>query len=191
MTGVLQCYDPEIVQYACDPRTGLPTKYKFPPEIFEVHDFCRERAAHLAAMTKYANWTKDADAEAKADRARGVPTNDQRPTREELMAKYPPNFGLGHPDRRPMCERLAEQGIPPAGQRPIPPQDVERHARSVQWLKDRREAAERGERLVGDEAEPVETLGQQPARAIERAVGPEPVLCDEATGEVYDGGASF
>src|SRR5262249_44974430 len=45
---VLQSYAPDVVQYVCDPRTGLPGKMKWMPSVAEVKDACDERCADKA-----------------------------------------------------------------------------------------------------------------------------------------------
>jgi hypothetical protein len=98
MTAVLTCYDSDVVQYACDPRTGLPKKHSYPPSIAEVHAFCTGRAAELAKARRYANWGHNEDDERERRKDQGLlpPPRAERPSLEQLKAKYGENWGISN-----------------------------------------------------------------------------------------------
>lgn len=53
IAAILGEYSREIIDYATDPRTGLPSKGDFLPTVAEVRSFCEARAAHIERMQKY------------------------------------------------------------------------------------------------------------------------------------------
>lgn len=53
---VLSGYDPEIVCYVTDPRTGIQRTQKFPPTISEITDACEARGAAKAREVELERW---------------------------------------------------------------------------------------------------------------------------------------
>jgi hypothetical protein len=96
VAAVFTLYSPDVVQFVCDPRTGLPKTHKWPPAISEVHDACRERIGDLARVKRFQNWGKpDPGERVRLKQGRLPPPNETKPTRAELQAKHGPNWGLG------------------------------------------------------------------------------------------------
>lgn len=50
--AVLSEYSHEVVDYVTDPRTGLPSRLKWLPSIFEIREACNDHAVHLARLAK-------------------------------------------------------------------------------------------------------------------------------------------
>ena len=97
MTSVFTLYSPDVVQYVCDPRTGLPKTNKWPPTISEVHDACRERIGDLERAKRYKNWGNNDPDERERQKDQGrlpVPV-EVKPTFEQMQAKYGVGWGLG------------------------------------------------------------------------------------------------
>lgn len=86
IAAVLSDYPLDVVQYVCDPRTGLPSSSTWMPNCAEVKAACNERVAWLHKVERFQNWGKKP--------LEIEPPREYRPTREELQAKYGPNWGL-------------------------------------------------------------------------------------------------
>lgn len=124
VAAILARYPDEVVYSVTNPTEGLPVQLTWMPSIKEVRDACekamepvyrREREAKIIADTL-------------ADRA-DLDKSD-RPTREDLKAKYGENWGLTSLDE------------PPKTARPAPSWDqITEYYRArpgrVQWLADR------------------------------------------------------
>jgi hypothetical protein len=54
VTAVLSEYEPEIIDWVCDPRTGLPRRLKWLPTVAEIAEACdlRTQYAKLAAANR-------------------------------------------------------------------------------------------------------------------------------------------
>jgi hypothetical protein len=89
VAAVLSAYPLDVVRYVCDPRTGLPGSSKWMPNPAEVKAACDEQLAWLAKVERFQNWGKP-----PADQKRITHEEKPRPTREEMLAKYGPNWGL-------------------------------------------------------------------------------------------------
>jgi hypothetical protein len=83
---VLEQYSDDIVVYVTDPRTGIQRSIRWPPTIAEVVSACDARHAELQRIERYRNWGRN-------ERRLESP-KDNRPSYEELIAKFGPNFGL-------------------------------------------------------------------------------------------------
>jgi hypothetical protein len=98
VTAVFTMYAPDVVQYVCDPRTGLPRTHKWPPAISEVHDACSDRIADKERVKRYENWGRSEEDENERLRSLGrlpaLPA-PPRPTLQELHQKYGKDWGLG------------------------------------------------------------------------------------------------
>lgn len=87
---VLSNYPIEIVQRVVDPVTGLPSKVKWLPTIPEILSACEEIAGVQRRTAEYDERSKrQFEERAAEDAAREI-----RPTKEDMLAKYGPNFGL-------------------------------------------------------------------------------------------------
>ncbi len=84
---VLEQYADEIVVYVTDPRTGVQRGSVWPPSIAEVVRACVVRNAELQRTERYRNWGRNNDRKLESPKG-------NRPSYEELIAKYGPNFGL-------------------------------------------------------------------------------------------------
>jgi hypothetical protein len=58
VAAVLSDYSPEVINYVCDPRTGLPSSSKWMPTAAEVKAACEDRAKWLAKIERFENWGK-------------------------------------------------------------------------------------------------------------------------------------
>jgi hypothetical protein len=84
---VLEQYSDDIVVYVTDPRTGIQRSIRWPPTIAEVVSACDARNAELQRIERYMNWGRNNERQLESPK-------DNRPTHEELIAKYGRNFGL-------------------------------------------------------------------------------------------------
>ncbi len=50
--AVLSEYSREVVDYVTDPRTGLPSRLKWLPSVFEVREACDNHALHLSRLAR-------------------------------------------------------------------------------------------------------------------------------------------
>lgn len=90
MTGVVELlskYPAWIAERLLSPVNGLPAKHTFLPSIKEIRDFCEAEFR----VTRYAMEWDEAAREQHKLIAGAVA---QRPTLEELQAKYGPNWGF-------------------------------------------------------------------------------------------------
>lgn len=83
-------YPDDVVEFVTSPLTGIQRKIKFPPTIEEIVSACDARVADKSRAHRYRNWGRSGDA-----LAIDGPKDEERPTYDELQAKYGPNFGLG------------------------------------------------------------------------------------------------
>jgi hypothetical protein len=84
---VLEQYPDDVIMYVTDPRTGIQRTSTFPPSIAEIVAACDARVEWLNRRERYRNWGKDNVQVLESPR-------EKRPTYDELIAKYGPNFGL-------------------------------------------------------------------------------------------------
>jgi hypothetical protein len=78
VAAILVEYPPEIVDFVCDPRTGLPRRLKWLPTIAEIAEACEHRMEFAKAVVNIrqparvktgataAFWTKEANPRARA-----------------------------------------------------------------------------------------------------------------------------
>jgi len=52
IAAALSDYPKSVVEYATDPRVGLPSKHKFPPSVLEVKEFCDAEIARMREAQK-------------------------------------------------------------------------------------------------------------------------------------------
>ena len=98
MCSVFEDYADELIKFATDPKTGLQRRYKWPPKIAEVVEFCNERVTHSAKMERFKNWGKPDTPMLESPR-------EEKPTLEELHAEWE----MPHP-RRPQPRRAPRKG---------------------------------------------------------------------------------
>jgi len=85
---VLESYPEEVVLYVTDPRTGIQRACKWPPTIAEIVCACEVQMQHIAKLKRLQSPRK------REDLALLGPPREERPTYEELKAKYGENWGL-------------------------------------------------------------------------------------------------
>src|SRR5215468_5070503 len=86
LAAVLSDYPASIAAACCDPRSGLARNIKFPPTAAEVIEWCEEKAISLRP-TLTPDYRQQLYLPEPIDRS-------ERPSLEELRAKYGPNWGL-------------------------------------------------------------------------------------------------
>lgn len=84
-------YPDDVVEYITSPLTGIQRGKTFPPSIAEIVAACDARMADMARANRYRNWGKS-NLDALAIEG---PKPEDRPTYDDLKAKYGENFGLG------------------------------------------------------------------------------------------------
>ena len=77
--AVLAGYPEEIVRAVCDPRFGLPAKFKFPPNIYELTQACDQRMRPLIDAER----RRREEAEREADRP--APVDDLAADRRKAV----------------------------------------------------------------------------------------------------------
>ena len=85
---VLEQYPNDVVVYVCNPRTGVQRDKKWPPAISEIVEACDRRVYDKNRTERFKNWGKTSDT-----MLLDAP-QEERPTREELKAKYGENWGM-------------------------------------------------------------------------------------------------
>ena len=93
--AVLEQYPNEVIIYVTDPRTGVQRGQKWPPTIAEIVEACDNRISDLKRQDRFRNWGKN-----EAPLALEAP-RQERPSYDELKAKYGENWGLGGLDEKP------------------------------------------------------------------------------------------
>jgi hypothetical protein len=101
IAAILSNYPPDIVQQVTDPRSGLPSRSQWLPTVKEVRDACDAIAEHQAAALE----RERRIAEQFAAREREEKSRANRPTLEELRAKYGPNWGMNSNPKAEEIER--------------------------------------------------------------------------------------
>jgi len=88
LKAVLGQYPDEVIIHISDPRTGVQRACKWPPTVAEIVCACEVQMQHLAKLKRLQNWGSRNE----------VPLLDapreERPTYEDLKAKYGENWGL-------------------------------------------------------------------------------------------------
>jgi hypothetical protein len=102
VAAVFTLYSPDVVQYVCDPRVGLPKTHKWAPAIAEVHEALANRVADLHRKKRYENWGRNDPEQRERLKDQGLlpPPVVVKPTLEELKAKYGPNWGIADTSMR-------------------------------------------------------------------------------------------
>lgn len=123
MANVLSKYPASVIEAVTDPGSGIPVKQNWQPSLKEVRDACEAEMEPIRRRERQQKIVAETLAEREVDKS-------DRPTREEMQAKYGPNWGLSSLDE------------PPKASRPAPTWDqVVDHYRArpgrIQWLADR------------------------------------------------------
>jgi hypothetical protein len=96
LKAVLGQYPDDVIAHISDPRTGVQRACKWPPTIAEIVTACEVQMQHMAKLERMRNWGKAT----LEDRRRLEAPREERPTFEEMKAKYGEDWGLT-PDPRP------------------------------------------------------------------------------------------
>jgi hypothetical protein len=89
--SVLEGYSDVIVEHVTSPKTGIQRRSKFAPRVAELVTECDRAAADLAYQMRFKNWGNNHPAIAGP--------KVQRPTLEQMHAKYGKDWGLGGGDK--------------------------------------------------------------------------------------------
>ncbi len=88
LKAVLSQYPDDVIIHISDPRTGVQRGCKWPPTISEIVTACEVQMQHLAKLDRLRHWGKP-EAVPRLEAPR-----EERPSMEELKAKYGENWGL-------------------------------------------------------------------------------------------------
>lgn len=97
---VLEQYPDDVVIYITDPRTGIQRRCKWPPAISEIVEACDQHNQYLNRIEGFKNWCK------KPKPIEG-PNSEERPTLEQLHAKYGKDWGMKTFDKPPKSPKPA------------------------------------------------------------------------------------
>lgn len=93
--AILATYPDDVIIDVTDPRTGIPSQQKWPPQPFEVTEACKAANQKLHPPP---GWADEWQARAKRqleEREREEAARAERPTIADLKAKYGENWGIG------------------------------------------------------------------------------------------------
>lgn len=106
--ALLSAYPDDVIRKVVDPVNGLPSKVEYLPRLAEVKAACEAEM-----LPVYRQRERDRiDAERKARRLAIAAPDAPKPTREELLAKHGPNYGL---TPAPQEEALAQRQVKAIG----------------------------------------------------------------------------
>lgn len=93
--AVLTGYPQDVVDYVTAPGTGIQSEAgrRFPPTPGEIRAACDDRMASLFRRFEYQERPKTIEAKV-AEREAEKAERENRPSYDDLIAKYGPNFGL-------------------------------------------------------------------------------------------------
>ena len=91
--AILTGYPQEVVDYVTAPVTGIQTRIKHHPVQAEVRAACEDRMAFLFRRFEHQERPKTIEAKV-AEREAEKAERENRPSYDDLIAKYGPNFGL-------------------------------------------------------------------------------------------------
>jgi len=86
---VLESYPDDVISHVTDPRTGIQRGCRWPPTIAEIVTACEVQMQDMARRRRFENWGKSA-----APPPLLTSPREDRPTYEQLKAKYGDNFGI-------------------------------------------------------------------------------------------------
>lgn len=98
VAAILARYPDEVVYSVTNPTEGLPIQLTWMPSVKEVHDACEKAMEPIYRREREAKIIQEMMA------SRAEPSRDNRPTREELQAKYGKNWGLESLDDKPKAK---------------------------------------------------------------------------------------
>jgi hypothetical protein len=131
LVELLAAYPTWVQDAVSNVRSGLPARHQFMPSIAEVRDYCEKL---IAADRKHRELLD------QWNRPRLPPPVDRsnRPTCDELKAKYGPNWGI-NPDKPPdpqkdLADLCAQAGVNPDH---IPDAKREKNARRLGQVADK------------------------------------------------------
>jgi hypothetical protein len=90
IAAVFSHYSREVVEFVCDPSTGLPGRLEWMPSVAAVKSACDARVAELATMHRFEHWGEQ-QLLANETRAEQGPL---KPTLDDLHAKYGKTWGI-------------------------------------------------------------------------------------------------
>lgn len=93
MAAVLSLYPEEVITHATDPRTGLASRCRWLPHVYEVREICDELLRPLQDAERRRRIAEETLAVREVDRG-------GRETLDELRARHGTNWGIV--DRDPM-----------------------------------------------------------------------------------------
>lgn len=93
LCAILCGYPQEVVDYVTAPLTGVQTRIKHHPVQAEIRAACEDRMAFLFRLYEHQERPKVIEAKV-AEREAQKAERANRPTYDDLVAKYGPNFGL-------------------------------------------------------------------------------------------------
>lgn len=106
---VLGDYPAHIVDFACDPRTGIITEYKMGlPNVGQIRDFLETVNERYEKQVTYEDRVAKQLQERDEWLKKELADKQNRPTYDELKAKHGPNWGLGVKERRMRTEDLEQ-----------------------------------------------------------------------------------
>lgn len=109
LTELLAGYPQWVFEAACNVRSGLPAHHKFMPTIAEIREYCDKLVAEDRRHRETIERWKTPRLPPPVDRS-------NRPTYEELKAKYGPNWGIGEvkpaaTPRQELADLCAKHGV--------------------------------------------------------------------------------
>lgn len=97
MANVLSKYPASVIEAVTDPGSGIPVKQNWQPSLKEVRDACEAEMEPIRRRERQQKIVAETLAERDVDKS-------DRPTREEMQAKYGKNWGLkslDEPEHKP------------------------------------------------------------------------------------------
>jgi len=92
---VFSQYPNDVITHVTDPRTGVQRGKTFPPSIAEIVSACDARLADKARMRRYMNWGRNDPTPLLEG-----PKNEDRPTYDDLKAKFGDSWGIGAEEKQ-------------------------------------------------------------------------------------------
>jgi hypothetical protein len=100
IASIMASYPRDVVQFVCDPRTGLPGLMEWMPSVAAVKAACDARASELSKAKRYQHWgerqqlTNEQEAQQRKLEA-------ARPTLDELHARHGKTWGIAQEVLKP------------------------------------------------------------------------------------------
>jgi hypothetical protein len=101
IASILSLYTPEVVQFVCDPRTGLPGRMNWMPSVAEVKAACDAHAGELSKTERFQHWG-ERQLLANEHDAQERKLEAPKPTLDELHARYGTTWGLAPESLKPI-----------------------------------------------------------------------------------------